>query len=193
VASADVSIGTRRSRPTAGASGQASVTRGARADADAAADTSPGADATANLSRPRAGPLLNLRPVASLAGVGLLGSGPFTLVGDPASDNLLPTGELTLDGLASEAPAGIGVLGSGPIASGNQVDASAGDVSPSVPVTACATASACSATPRPPAVPTPAPAGSSPRRTRRARPTPAPPAPLASPGAPAPPASWPPA
>ena len=137
VASADVSIGARRSRPAAGASGQASVTRGARADADAAADTSPRADGTASLSRPRAGRLLDLRPVASLAGVGLLGSGPFTLVGDPASDNLLPTGELTLDGLAGEAPAGIGVLGSGPIASGNQVAVDAGDVSASVPVTAC--------------------------------------------------------
>jgi hypothetical protein len=135
LASADVSIGARRSRPAAGASGQASVTRGARTDA--AADTSPGADATASLSRPRAGRLLDLRPVASPAGVGLLGSGPFTLVGDPASDNLLPTGELTLDGLTGEAPAGIGVLGSGPIASGNQVAVDAGDVSPSVPVTVC--------------------------------------------------------
>jgi hypothetical protein len=136
LASADVSIGARRSRPAAGASGQASVTRGARADDDAAADTSPRADATASLSRPRAGRLLDLRPVASLAGVGLLGSGPFTLVGDPASDNLLPAGELTLDGLAGEAPAGIGVLGSGPIASGNQVAVDAG-VTASVPVTAC--------------------------------------------------------
>jgi len=137
LASADVSIGARRSRPAAGASGQASVTRGARADADAVADTSPRADATASLSRPRAGRLLDLRPVASPAGVGLLGSGPFTLVGDPTSDNLLPTGELTLDGLTGQAPAGIGVLGSGPIASGNQVAVDAGDVSPSVPVTIC--------------------------------------------------------
>jgi hypothetical protein len=135
LASADVSIGARRSRPAAGASGQASVTRGARTDA--AADTSPRADGTASLSRPRAGRLLDLRPVASPAGVGLLGSGPFTLVGDPASDNLLPTGELTLDGLTGEAPAGIGVLGSGPIASGNQVAVDAGDVSPSVPLTVC--------------------------------------------------------
>jgi len=137
VASADVSIGARRRRPAAGASGQASVTRGARADADAAADTSLRGDATASMSRPRAGRLLDLRPVASPAGVGLLGSGPFTLVGDPASDNLLPTGELTLDGLTGEAPAGIGVLGSGPIASGNQVAVDAGDVSPSVPLTVC--------------------------------------------------------
>jgi hypothetical protein len=75
--------------------------------------------------------------VASLAGVGLVGSGPFTLVGDPASDNLLPTGELTLDGLTGEAPAGIGVLESGPIASGNQVAVEVGDVSPSVPVAVC--------------------------------------------------------
>jgi hypothetical protein len=69
--------------------------------------------------------------------VGLLGSSPFTLVGDPAADNLLPTRELTLDGLTGEAPAGIGVLESGPIASGNQVAVDVGDVSPSVPVTVC--------------------------------------------------------
>ena len=45
--------------------------------------------------------------------------------------------ELTLDGLAGETPAGIGVLESGPIASGNQVDVDAGDISPSAPVTVC--------------------------------------------------------
>jgi hypothetical protein len=33
--------------------------------------------------------------VAALAG-GLLGSSPFALVGDPATDNLPPTGELAL-------------------------------------------------------------------------------------------------
>jgi hypothetical protein len=137
VAAADVSVGARRSRPAAGASGQASATRPGRADADVAADSSPRADAAASLSRPRAGRLLNLRPVTSLAGVGLLGSSPFTLAGDPASGNLLPTGELTLDGPTGEAPAGIGVLESGPIASGNQVAVDAGDVSPSVPVTVC--------------------------------------------------------
>ena len=43
------------------------------------------ADATATLSRPRAGRLLEVGPLASLAGVGLLGSSPFTLVGDPAT------------------------------------------------------------------------------------------------------------
>jgi hypothetical protein len=134
-AGADVSIGTRRSRPSATASGQASAAR--RAQADAAADTSPRADATASLSRSRNRRLLAEGPLASLAGVGLLGSSPFTLVGDPATDNLLPIGELTLDGLAGETPAGIGVLESGPIASGNQVDADAGDISPSVPVTVC--------------------------------------------------------
>jgi hypothetical protein len=69
--------------------------------------------------------------------VGLIGSSPFTLVGDPATDSLLPTGELTLDGLTGESPAGIGVLESGPIASGNQVGVDVGDVSPSVPVTVC--------------------------------------------------------
>jgi hypothetical protein len=69
--------------------------------------------------------------------VGLLGSSPFTLVGDPATGSLLPVGELTLDGLAGETPAGIGVLESGPIASGNQVGVDAGDISPSVPVTVC--------------------------------------------------------
>ena len=141
-ASADASVGTRRSRPAASASGQASAAtrpRAATADADASADTSPRAraDAAASLSRPRAGRLLDLRPLASAAGVGLLGSSPFTLVGDPASDSLLPIGELTLDDPAAEAPAGIGVLDSGPIASGNQVDANIGDVSPSVPVTVC--------------------------------------------------------
>ena len=53
----------------------------------ASADTGPRAraDAAASLSRPRAGRLLDLRPLASLAGVGLLGSSPFTLVGDPAA------------------------------------------------------------------------------------------------------------
>jgi hypothetical protein len=101
-ADADVSIGTRRGRPSTTASGQASATR--RARAAAAGDTSPSADATASLSRPRAGWLLE-------AGA--------------------------LDGLAGETPAGIGVLESGPIASGNQVDVDAGDVSPSVPVTVC--------------------------------------------------------
>jgi hypothetical protein len=134
-AGADVSIGTRRSRPSAPASGQASAAR--RAQADAAAETSPRADATASLSRSRNRRLLAEGPLASLAGVGLLGSSPFTLVGDPATDNLLPIGELTLDGLAGETPAGIGVLDSGPIASGNQVNVDAGDVSPSVPVTVC--------------------------------------------------------
>ena len=69
--------------------------------------------------------------------MGLLGSSPFTLVGDPATDNLLPTGELTLDDLTGEAPAGIGVVDTGPIASGNQVGVNAGDISPSAPVTIC--------------------------------------------------------
>jgi hypothetical protein len=101
-ADANVSIGARRGRPSTTASGQASAAR--RARAAAAADTSPSADATASLSRPRAGRLLE-------AGA--------------------------LDGLAGETPAGIGVLESGPIASGNQVDVDAGDVSPSVPVTVC--------------------------------------------------------
>jgi hypothetical protein len=75
--------------------------------------------------------------VASLAGVGLLGSSPFTLVGDPAAGSLLPTGQLTLDGLTGEAPAGIAVLESGPIASGNQAAVDVGDVSASVPVLVC--------------------------------------------------------
>jgi hypothetical protein len=53
----------------------------------------------------------------------------------PRAGRLLEAG--ALDGLAGETPAGIGVLESGPIASGNQVDVDAGDVSPSVPVTVC--------------------------------------------------------
>jgi hypothetical protein len=134
-AQADVSLGTRRSRPAATASGQATPRAGS-ARADASADTSPRADASASLTR-RARRLLDLDATVSRAGVGLLGSSPFTLVGDPATANLLPTGELTLDDLTGEAPAGIGVLDTGPIASGNQVGVDAGDISPSVPVTVC--------------------------------------------------------
>jgi hypothetical protein len=136
-ARADVSVGTRGSRPGATASGQASATpRSQSADASASANTSPRADAEASLTR-RTTRLLDLDGTVSLAGVGLLGSSPFILAGDPATYHLLPTGELTLDGLTGEAPAGIGVLDTGPIASGNQVDVNAGDVSPSVPVTVC--------------------------------------------------------
>jgi len=127
-ASADAALGARRRSATASAQGSA-ATRPASADASA--------DAAASLSRPRAARLLALRPLASLAGVGLLGSSPFTLAGDPASGTLLPTGELTLDDPAAEVPAGIGVLDSGPIASGDRVDVEAGDVSPSVPVMVC--------------------------------------------------------
>ena len=155
-AQADVSLGTRRRT----ASGQASATpRSPSATADASADTSPRADASARLSR-RAGRLLDLDATASLAGVGLLGSSPFTLVGDPATDNLRPTGELTLDDLTGETPAGIGVLDTGPIASGNQVGVNVGDVSPSVPVTVCGNAvgvlgdTSASCAPSQPATPT---------------------------------------
>jgi hypothetical protein len=118
LASADVSLGARRSRPRATAAAQASVTpRSGSATADTSADSSPRTDADATLSRPRAGRLLDLRALVSVAGVGLLGSSPFTLAGDPATDTLLPIGGLTLDGLSGEAPADIGVLESGPIAS----------------------------------------------------------------------------
>jgi hypothetical protein len=142
LASADVSIGTRRSRPRATVSADASAaprSRAATADADASADTSPrvDADAAASLFRPRAGELVDLDASASLAGVGLLGSSPFTLVGDPAGEPLLAIGDLNLADAADEAPAGIGVLDTGPIASGNQATADVGDVSPSVPVTVC--------------------------------------------------------
>jgi hypothetical protein len=137
LASADASVGTR---PAASAQASAATrSEAATADADAAAGTSPqaGADADASLSRPRAARLLRLRPLVSPAGVGLLGTSPFTLVGDPTSGALLQLGDLTLGDLAGEAPTGIGVLDSGPIASGNQVDVDAGDVSPSAPVTVC--------------------------------------------------------
>ena len=142
LASADVSIGTRRSRPRATVSADASAaprTRAATAEADASADTSPraDADAAASLFRPRAGELVDLDATASLAGVGLLGSSPFTLVGDPAGEPLLAIGDLTLADVADEAPAGIGVLDTGPIASGNQAAVDVGDVSPSVPVMVC--------------------------------------------------------
>ena len=50
----------------------------------------------------------------------------------PRAGRLLEVGPL-----AGETPAGIGVLESGPIASGNQVDVDAGDISPSVPLTVC--------------------------------------------------------
>jgi len=130
LAAADVSIGTRRSRPRATVSADASAApRSRAADADA--------DAAASLSRPRAGLLLDLDATASLAGVGLLGSGPFALVGDPAGDTLLAIGDLTLADVGGQTPAGIGVLDTGPITSGNQAAVDVGDVSPSVPVTVC--------------------------------------------------------
>jgi hypothetical protein len=83
LASADVSLGARRSRPRTTVSADASATPRSRA---ATGD----ADATASLSRPRAGRLLDLDATSSLAGVGLLGFSPFTLVGDPAGEPLLP-------------------------------------------------------------------------------------------------------
>jgi hypothetical protein len=142
LASADVSVGTGANRPSTGASGQAPATPAPAATADAAvaADTSPraDADATANLSEPLLDlRLLDSRPLASFAGVGLLGSSPFTLAGDPATDSLLAIGDLLPEGLTGEAPAGIGVLETGPIASGNQVGVDVGDLSPSVPMTVC--------------------------------------------------------
>jgi hypothetical protein len=135
LASADVSLGTRRSRPRTTVSADAAATpRSRAATADAGADTSPRADADAAA---RARRLVDLDATASLAGVGLLGSSPFTLVGDPAGEPLLAIGDLTLADVADQAPAGIGVLDTGPIASGNQATVDAGDVSPSVPVTVC--------------------------------------------------------
>jgi hypothetical protein len=137
LASADVSLGTRRSRPWTTVSADASATprsRAATAGADASADTSPRADADAAA---QARWLVDLDATASLAGVGLLGSSPFTLVGDPAGEPLLAIGDLTLADVADQAPAGIGVLDTGPIASGNQATVDVGDISPSVPVTVC--------------------------------------------------------
>jgi hypothetical protein len=99
LASADVSLGTRRTRPRATAAAQASVSP---RSGSATADTSPRAGADATLSRPRPARLLDLRPLVSMAG--------------------------------------IGVLESGPIASGNQVDAGIGSISPSFPVTVCGNA-----------------------------------------------------
>jgi hypothetical protein len=142
LAAADVSLGTRRTRPRTTGSADASAAPGSRAasvDGDASADTSPRADAAAGLSRPRAGRLLDLDATASLAGVGLLGSSPFTLAGDAAGDALLAIGDLTP---ADGTPAGIGALDAGPIGSGNQAAVAAGDVSPSVPVTVCGNSAA---------------------------------------------------
>ncbi|HTE70522.1 MAG TPA: hypothetical protein VK942_17480, partial [Actinomycetes bacterium] len=166
VASADVSVGAGRNRPRTTASGHAAMTRRAEAGADAAAHTSPKGRASATADLSRSGRLLAVDSLASLAGVGLLGSSPFTLAGDPAADSLLPSGSLTpvgpapaIDPLTSSArapdsltgsapaldlltgsapvPAGIGVLGSGPIGSGNRAGADVGDISPAVPVTVC--------------------------------------------------------
>jgi hypothetical protein len=137
LASADVSLGSRRSRPRTTVSAGASATprsRAATAGADASADTGPRADADAAAHARR---LADLDATASLAGVGLLGSSPFTLAGDPAGEPLLAVGDLTLADLAGEAPAGIGVLDAGPIASGNQATVDVGDASPSAPVTVC--------------------------------------------------------
>ena len=149
LASADVSLGTRRTRPrmtvsagTSAAPPSPAADAGASADTSPRADTSPSADTSASAdTSPRAGAgaaaqagrPVDLEATASLAGVGLLGSSPFTLVGGP----LLALGDLTLAGVADQAPAGIGVRDAGPVASGNQVTVDGGDVSPSVPVTVC--------------------------------------------------------
>jgi len=92
VASADVSVGAGRNRPRTTASGHAAMTQRAEAGADAAADTSPRGQAGATADLSRSGRLLAVDSLASLAGVGLLGSSPFTLAGDPAADSLLPSG-----------------------------------------------------------------------------------------------------
>jgi hypothetical protein len=84
-AQADVSVGTRRSRSSVTTSGQASATPGSRsasADASASAGTGPRVDAEASLTR-RTARLFDLDATVSLAGIGLLGSSPFTLAGIP--------------------------------------------------------------------------------------------------------------
>jgi hypothetical protein len=121
LASADVSVGAGRDRLRTTASGHAAMTRRAEAGADAAADTSPRGRASATADLSRSGRLLAVDSLASLAGVGLLGSSPFTLAGDPAADSLLPSGSLTpvgpapaLDPLTSSAWALDSLTGSAP-------------------------------------------------------------------------------
>jgi hypothetical protein len=88
LASADVSLGTRRSRPRATAAAQASATpRSGSTTADTSADTNPRADAeaTTTLSRPRPARLLDLRALVSVAGVGLLGDASVSCGADTSS------------------------------------------------------------------------------------------------------------
>jgi hypothetical protein len=98
VASADVSLGTRRGRP---GSGQASVSaeasvapRAADADADATVAGGPRAQADVAVRALRPRPLLDLDLLlASPAGAGLLGTSPFTLAGDAADPARRARGE----------------------------------------------------------------------------------------------------
>ena len=113
LASADVSLGTRRTRPRATAAAQASVApRSGSATADTGADTSPraDADAAATLSRPRPVRLLDLRALESgetPAGIGVLESGPTASGNQVNADvgDVAPSVPVTVCGN------GVGVLG----------------------------------------------------------------------------------
>jgi hypothetical protein len=122
-ASADVSLGTRRTRPLATTAAQASVTpRSGSATADTSADTSPRAGADATLSRPRPARLLDLRPLVSMAGIGVLESGPIAAGNqvDAGIGSISPSFPVTVCGNA------VGALGDASVSCG--ADTSSGGI-----------------------------------------------------------------